>query len=88
MIQTEVYKNSHFMGQRNDKILYYIMTARMSQSISRNCQRWDYISILCFCKVKEKRLLPHTQACGFYRKFIIDAIYSSNITGIKKDVSG
>ena len=23
LIQTEVYKNSHFMGQRNDKILYY-----------------------------------------------------------------
>ena len=23
MIQAEVYKNSHFMGQRNDKILYY-----------------------------------------------------------------
>ena len=23
LIQAEVYKNSHFMGQRNDKILYY-----------------------------------------------------------------
>ena len=23
MIQAEVYKNSHFMGQRNDKVLYY-----------------------------------------------------------------
>lgn len=26
MIQAEVYKNSHFMGQRNDKILYYDCT--------------------------------------------------------------
>ena len=86
MIQAEVYKNSHFMGQRNDKILYYDCS-NVPVDITKLSKMGLY-SILCFCKVKEKRLLPHTQACGFYRKFIIDAIFSSNITGIKKGVSG